>query len=331
MKLGIAGNGMIVKTVLNELKGTGIEATALWCRSEERGRPVADEFGIPSVYTDYDAFLRDDSYDFVYMALANSAHYEYTLKAIRKGRNVILEKPFTSTFKEAEHLVEQAKEYGVILFEAMLSRYSANYEAIRDYLPKIGDIRVIRSTFCQYSSRYDAYCKGDIKHAFDPNLSGGALMDINVYNISFVAGLFGMPTSSSYLANIGHNGIDTSGVVTMDYGDFIAVCTGAKDCSARNGIMIQGTKGWIEVPNRPGFIENVTLHINKDNTDTIIDVAKERPYVREFTLMKDVWEADDRERINAWLDTSLQTMAVLDTSRKQAGVHFPADEKPLIS
>ena len=122
MKLGIVGNGMIVKTVLNELKDTDIEATALWCRSEERGRPVAAEFGIEKVYTDYDAFLKNDSYDFVYIGLANSAHYEYTLQAIRAGRNVILEKPFTSTYEEARQLVEEAKERGVILFEAMLSR-----------------------------------------------------------------------------------------------------------------------------------------------------------------------------------------------------------------
>lgn len=326
MKLGIVGNGMIVKTVLNELKDTDIEATALWCRSEERGRPVAAEFGIEKVYTDYEAFLKDDSYDFVYMGLANSAHYEYTLQAIRAGRNVILEKPFTSTYEEAKQLVEEAKERGVILFEAMLSRYSANYEIIPKYLSKIGEVKLIRSTFCQYSSRYDAYCKGDIKPAFDPLCSGGALMDINVYNISFVIGLFGAPSASVYMANIGHNGIDTSGVVTMDYGSFKAVCTGAKDCSARNGIMIQGTKGWIEVPNRPGFIENVTLHLNQDNTDTVIDVAKERPYIKEFRRMMEVWEADDRKQVDAWLQASLDTMAVLDTSRKQAGVVFPADK-----
>lgn len=150
-------------------------------------------------------------------------------------------------------------------------------------------------------------------------------MDINVYNISFVIGLFGAPKRSEYMANIGHNGIDTSGVVTMDYGSFKAVCTGAKDCSARNGIMIQGTKGWIEVPNRPGFIENVTLHLNQDNTDTIIDVAKERPYIKEFRRMQEIWEADDRKQVDAWLQASLDTMAVLDTSRKQAGVVFPAD------
>ena len=326
MKLGIVGNGMIVKTVLNELKDTDIEATALWCRSEERGRPVAAEFGIEKVYTDYDAFLKNDSYDFVYIGLANSAHYEYTLQAIRAGRNVILEKPFTSTYEEARQLVEEAKERGVILFEAMLSRYSANYEIIPSYLSKIGEIKLIRSTFCQYSSRYDAYCKGDIKPAFDPLCSGGALMDINVYNISFVIGLFGAPLASIYMANIGHNGIDTSGVVTMDYGSFKAVCTGAKDCSARNGIMIQGTKGWIEVPNRPGFIENVTLHLNQNNTDTVIDVAKERPYIKEFRRMVEVWEADDRKQVDTWLQASLDTMAVLDTSRKQAGVVFPADK-----
>lgn len=330
MKLGIVGNGMIVKTVLEELKDTGIESTALWCRSMERGKPVADAYGISAVYTDYDAFLADDSYDTVYMGLANNAHYEYTLRAIRAHKHVIVEKPLTSTYAEARQLVDEAMQKGVFLFEAMLSRYSANYEAIIPALEKIGDVRLIRSTFCQYSSRYDAYCAGDIKPAFDPACSGGALMDINVYNISFVIGLFGAPLNSYYMANIGHNGIDTSGIVTMDYGYMKAVCTGAKDCSARNGIMIQGTKGWIEVPNRPGFIENVTLHINKENSDTIIDVAKERPYVKEFESMQEVLESVDTGTMLNWMNASLQTMLVLENARQDAGIVFPADSQEMI-
>lgn len=326
MKLGIVGNGMIVKTVLHELEKTDIESTALWCRSEERGKPVADAFGIEKIYTDYDAFLKDDSFDTVYIGLTNNAHYEYAKKALLAHKHVIVEKPFTSTYSEARDLYDTAVENKVFLFEAMLTRYSANYEAISLHLDEIGELRLIRSTYCQYSSRYDAYLRKEVKPAFDPKLSGGALMDINVYNISFVTGLFGAPMNSYYMANIGFNGIDTSGVLTMDYGSFKAVCTGAKDCSGKNGIMIQGTKGWIEVPNRPGFIANVTLHKYEDDSDTVIDVAKESPYEVEFARIAEVIEENDIATMYNWLNNSLQTMLVLENARQDAGIIFSADE-----
>lgn len=326
MKLGVAGNGMIVKTVLHELQDTDISTSALWCRNTERGKPVADAFGIERVYTDYDAFLQDDSYDTVYIGLANSVHYEFAMKAIQAHKNVIVEKPFTSTYREARRLYDVAVEKGVYLFEVMLTRYSDNYEAIVPHLDEIGDIRIVRCTFCQYSSRYDAYCAGDVKPAFDPALSGGALMDINVYNISFMTGLFGAPCGSYYMANIGYNGIDTSGILVMDYGSFKAVCTGAKDCSAENGLFIQGTKGWIKIPNRPGFISNVTLHLYSDGSDKCIDVAEEKPYCKEFEKIAETIRKKDIGTMYNWLNASMQTMLVLENARQDAGIIFPADE-----
>lgn len=327
MKLGIVGNGMIVKTVLHELEKTDIESTALWCRSEERGKPVAEAFNIKKVYTDYDAFLKDESFDTVYIGLTNNAHYEYAKKALLAHKHVIVEKPFTSTYSEARDLFRTAVENNVFLFEAMLTRYSANYEAISSHLDEIGELRLVRSTYCQYSSRYDAYLRKEVKPAFDPELSGGALMDINVYNISFVTGLFGAPMNAYYMANIGFNGIDTSGVLTMDYGSFKAVCTGAKDCSGKNGIMIQGTKGWIEVPDRPCFIANVTLHKYEDNSDILIDVAKESPYEVEFERIAEVIEKKDVATMYNWLNNSLQTMLVMENARQDAGIVFSADER----
>lgn len=326
MKLGIVGNGMIVKTVLNELKNTDIQSTALWCRSKERGKPVAETFGIDSVYTDYDSFLSDCSFDTVYIGLTNNAHYAYAKKALLAHKYVIVEKPFTSTYREARDLYDTAIEQNVCLFEAMLTRYSDNYESISRHLDEIGSVRLIRSTYCQYSSRFDAYLRKEVKPAFDPNLSGGALMDINVYNISFVLGLFGTPVNAYYMANIGFNGIDTSGVLAMDYGSFKAACIGAKDCSSKNGILIQGTKGWIEVPNRPGFITGVILHKYDGNEDISIDVSDENPYVTEFRKIEEVIEKKDKATMYSWLNTSLQTMLVLENARQDAGIVFPADE-----
>lgn len=72
-------------------------------------------------------------------------------------------------------------------------------------------------------------------------------MDINVYNLHFVTGMFGKPNEVHYFKNVGYNGIDTSGIIIMQYPDFIATCTGAKDCSSPYAVYVQGDQGTIIV------------------------------------------------------------------------------------
>ena len=112
MKLGIVGSGGIVKDVLIALKPINtIEIQAIWVRphSEAKGQTLAQENNIPQVYTDYEAFLGQADIDTAYIALVNSAHYEYAKKALLAGHNVIVEKPFGSNLREVQELVHLAK------------------------------------------------------------------------------------------------------------------------------------------------------------------------------------------------------------------------------
>ena len=104
MKIGIVGNGGIVQQALHCLQEEKIEMTALWCRNGEKGKPLCDQYQL-KLYTDYEAFLKDDSYDTVYIGLINSLHYEYAMKAVEAKKNVIVEKPFTSRYAEAVDLI----------------------------------------------------------------------------------------------------------------------------------------------------------------------------------------------------------------------------------
>lgn len=325
MKLGIVGNGKIVQQALKSLKDTDIKVEALWCRNEMKGKPLVLEHHIDSFYTDYDSFLKDESFDTVYIGLINSLHYGYMKKAILAHKNVIVEKPFTTNEFEAKELYDLARDYDCYIFEAIMSRYSLNYEEIRKNLEQIGDIKLIQCNFSQYSSRYDAYLKGEVLPAFDPKLSGGALYDINVYNIHFVEGLFGRPKKINYIANIGFNGIDTSGTVTMKYDDYCATCTGAKDSSSKNYMMIQGTKGYIYVDSRPGVIKNVLLHLN-DGTETMIDIHQEDdPMKQEFLRIQEVLDASNKEQMVTWLKDSVEVMDILTKCRKEIELVFQND------
>ena len=325
MKLGIVGNGGIVVAALESIKGTDIEPAALWCRNKDKGMPLCEKYAIKTIYTDYDAFLEDRSFDVVYIGLINSLHYEYTKKALEAGRNVICEKPFTSTYKEAEELVALAKEKGVYLFEAIMSRYSENYANIRKNLDKVGEIRLVQCNYSQYSRRYDAYKQGTILPAFDPNLSGGALYDINVYNIHFTEGLFGKPEEVHYYANKGFNGIDTSGILVMKYPGFMVTCCGAKDSASNNGMMIQGDGGYIHVNSRPGMIRDITLYAN-DGKSQKLDIADDpNPMQTEFVTIAKVIFEENKEQMHAWLEDTLTVMEILQKARNDAGICFLKD------
>ena len=92
MKVGIVGNGMIVPIAIEAMQRGGIAVTALWCRNEAKGKPIVEKYQIQNQYTDYQAFLNDDSFDTVYIGLTNALHYQYAKDAILAGKHVIVEK-----------------------------------------------------------------------------------------------------------------------------------------------------------------------------------------------------------------------------------------------
>lgn len=315
MNICIIGTGKIANEVVGALhkEAPEIGITGVYAHSNKANADkLANEFGIPNVYTDYDRLLKDDNADFLYLGIVNTAHYEYARKALEAGRNVILEKPFTSTYKEAQELVELARSKNLWLFEAVTTLHLPNYRKVQELLPKIEPIRIVQCNYSQYSSRYDRYLKGDVAPAFNPALGGGALNDLNIYNINAVVGLFGLPESANYYANRGFNGVDTSGVLVMQYSGSTAVCTAAKDSSSDSSITIQGEKGTIIVPSAPNEFSKVIFSSNNDHL-----VWQENKYesrlVHEFKDFEHIWETGDRNAMNKYLSTSLEVMKVLES------------------
>ena len=297
MKVGIVGNGMIVPIAIEAMLRAEIEVTALWCRNGSKGKPIVEKYHIQNQYTDYQVFLGDDSFDTVYIGLTNTLHYQYAKDAILAGKHVIVEKPFTVSVTEAKEL----------------SRYSQNYEHLREELSKIGNIKLIQANFSKYSSRYDKFRKGIMTPTFDKACGGGALMDLNVYNIQLVVGLFGMPKKVQYYPNLAENGVDTSGILVMVYPDFQAVCTAAKDSSSDPFVIIQAEDGTIVYPERPGYVRYGERHDRLTNLTEEIDVVvEEDPMKNEFLYMQEIIDTKNTEQMNAWLEKSIATVAVLE-------------------
>lgn len=332
MKLGIVGSGGIVKDVLIALKPINtIEIHAIWVRphSEAKGQALAQKNNISQVYTDYEAFLKQADIDTAYIALVNSAHYEYAKKALLAGHNVIVEKPFGSNLREVQELVQLAKEKNLFLWEAVSLLHMPNFRKLQELLPKLGPIRMVQANYSQYSSRYDKYLEGTVLPAFDPQLSGGALYDINIYNLNLIIGLFGAPNSLVYQARKGFNGIDTSGVVLMSYPEFQALAIGAKDSASPSTCLIQGEKGWLKIETAPNQLEKITCQIRRE--DNIQEYAlNQYPHrlSHEFAAFAAMLANKDFAGRDLYLNISLQVAEAAEKARKQAGINFPADQHP---
>lgn len=328
MRVGIVGTGMIVHHFLEmQREREEIQVTALVSRpeSEEKIKALADTYGIPNVYTDYEHFLAEAPMDFVYIGVVNSLHYPYVKRALQMGRNVINEKPFTSTYGEALELAELAREKGLFLFEAVTLIHFPNYRWIREHVKELGNITMVRCNFSQYSSRYDRYKRGEVLPAFDPELSGGALYDINIYNIHFTAGLFGKPENILYCPRVGFNGIDTSGVAVLSYPGFTAALSGAKDSASPGYAVIQGEKGFIQVNGIPSELKELTVSINGENRTFSLQKDRHR-MVDEMLEFDRIFREDDRDAAERLLEHSLTVMEIAQEARKSGGIHFRADE-----
>ena len=332
MKMAILGTGMIVKEgALPALKEVPeVEVAAIFARPSSKGEAekLSEAYSIPKVYTDYDELLADPEIDFVYVGLINSVHYEYTKKALLAGKNVIVEKPFASAAREVRELRQLALDKGLYVFEAVTLHYLPNFAAIKEALPKLGKIKTVVANYSQYSSRYDKYLKGEVLPAFAPQRSGGALYDINIYNLNLIIGLFGAPVSIDYTANIGFNGIDTSGMVKMQYPDFFALAIGAKDSESPGYATIQGEKGYIKVTDTPNELRSFEMNLRGSGVTSHYELNKySHRMVHEFQEFARIFAAKDYDKVRQGLDVSVAVLETAEEARKQVGIVFPCDEE----
>ena len=323
MKIGTIGTGNIVTWVMTEaVRVAGVTYEAVCSRKEETGRALAERFGVGKVYTKLEDMLADREIDWVYVASPNSLHYAQTKAALESGKHVICEKPFAPTRAQAEKLAALAEDKGLFLFEGITTLFLPHFARIREKLPEIGPVRQVSCTFCQYSSKYDALKAGQTPNVFNPAFAGGALMDINLYNLYFVYGLFGMPDKLTYHTRRHENGIDLGGVAVLEYPGFVAQCTGAKDCKSDNGAHIIGEKGFIRVENPVSMCTRVTV-VTDAGEQVFDEQQSETAWYWEMQGIAGLVAADDRVDCRRRMAQSADVMELLERARRDAGIVFP--------
>lgn len=317
MKIGILGTGMMANLVMETIKKLKFSYVAVLGRreSEDKVKALCRENGLDEYFLNYDELL-DSDVDTIYVALPNHLHYEFARKAMMRGKHVIIEKPVTANAEQFKDLVRTAEGKGVMMFEAMNIHYLPAYQVLKDRLWQAGDPKIVSFNYSQYSSRYDAFKNGRVLPAFDPMKAGGALMDLNVYNIHAIVGLFGRPWEVKYEANM-ERGIDTSGVLTLDYGDFKAVAIAAKDCGAPVRCTIQGTDGCFVIPEPMSRIEGYELIQNDGQTAAYKTEKPENRLYYEFAEFQRIIREKDWEKEKEMLALSGIVSEILEEARRQ--------------
>ena len=326
MKLGILGTGKIVEEMLPMLVKQNVEKVYLFStkRSEEKAKSLVGQYHLDGYFVDFKQLLASDI-DTVYIALPNSLHFAYAKEALLADKHVICEKPMTSTIEETRKLVDIAKKKRLILTEAVTLYAMPAVISLKEHLNEIGKIKIVSLNYSQYSSRYDRFKQGIIAPAFDPSKSGGALYDINVYNIHFAIDLFGKPKDIDYYANIERN-IDTSGILLMDYGDFKLSAIGAKDTAAPLVNTIEGDKGYIVIEAPVSRMTQYVLHLH-NGEEYVYDFDEQKHAMSyEFKRMISMIDEKDYPLAEEMMNNSLTASEVLTEARRKAGIVFYADK-----
>ena len=328
IRLGTIGSGNIVRWVLNNVaKIDGIRLVAVYSRTEEKGNKLARDYGVEKVYTDMDAFLRDQDVNFVYVATPNSLHYEQTKKALLAGKNVICEKPFCTKLEQAREIAALAKERGLILIDAVPPAFMPNLAVLKREIPKLGRVRLVMSNFSQYSSRYDSLMAGGLPNIFNPAYGGGCLMDINFYNIYLNVALFGMPRAVCYHPNLYQNMVDTSGVAVLEYDGFVSQAVGAKDTWGINFFQIEGEQGYIYVRDGSASLTEVRV-VTKAGEEVFNEQTNPDRWYYEVREIVRIVRENDRAELDRRLEVMLNVVDTLERARKSAGIRFPEDLLP---
>ncbi|KJC64089.1 Gfo/Idh/MocA family protein [Agreia bicolorata] len=321
---GILGTGGIAEMFVTDLRATGIQVAAVGSRSQESADAFGARFDIAARHPTYEALVADPDIDAVYVATPHPMHAENALLAIEAGKHVLVEKPFTLNAGEAAEVAEAARRAGVVVLEAMWTRFLPSMVRIREIIAAgtLGDVRTLIAD-------HDQLLPSDPQHRINnPELGGGALLDLGVYPVSFAVDLFGAPTSVTARGDKTATGVDRQVALILEHaGGAISVLHTALDTRGANTATVVGTEGRIEIDSVWYNQASFTVYAGKDGG--VAERYDEKVVSRGMQFQ--AWELErivrDGRRESALLpiDESVAIMAVLDEARRQVGVAYPGE------
>jgi len=244
LRWGVLGTGNIVGKGGPALRSSNGEWIGIAGRNPENGAKAAEKFGVPKSYAGYRELLEDPEIDAVYIALLNHLHKEWAIEAIKAGKHVLLEKPFTMNARDAEEVVNLAKQHGVHVEEAFVWRRMEGHLFAHEAVSsgKIGDPVFFRGHF--------SFQANENSTRLVEEWGGGAMYDLGCYLVSWSRFHFREEPDSADCRMIWKNGtrVDLRFAGSLQFpGGGTAHMTGALDMPYGCGYEIKGTAGSLEV------------------------------------------------------------------------------------
>jgi predicted dehydrogenase len=322
MKVGIIGAGGIAATQAETIRRTPeVEGYAIGSRSLEKAHAFAEKHGISKAYGSYEELLSDPEVDLVYVATPHSEHAAVMKAAILHGKAVLCEKAFTVNAKQAREIADLAREKGVFVTEAIWPRYMPSRKIINDVIAsgRIGRIFALTANLC--------YKIDQVPRLVQPELAGGALLDVGVYGINFALMHFGddieKMESSVKMTDTGVDGMEN---ITIHYRDgrIATVIGGMYGRSDRKGIFY-GERGYIIVEN----INNPQSVSIFDDGDNLLETIPVPPQITgyEYQLLecKRMLEEGRTQSESMPLEDTIRMMEVMDRLRASWGLKYPME------
>ncbi len=323
MKIGFLGTGRILKKVMPTLKRIKeIECYAIASRSMERATAAAEEHDIPIAYGSYEELVQDEAVELVYIVTPHSRHFEDMKLCIAHGKPVLCEKAFTINATQAKEIEKLSREKGVFVAEAMWTRYMPSRQLIQEIIDSgiIGNITTLTANL--------SYVVAHKKRIMEPELAGGALLDLGVYGLNFAYMHFGAEIDrieSSVLFT--ETGVDAMESITLFYKDGrMAVLTHSiYTRSDRQGVF-HGDKGYIVVDNINNPLKISVFDVNDTLIKEIQAPEQISGYEYQFLECMDKIKNHEMESDSSPLRDSVFVMEMADTVRKQWGFVYPQEQ-----
>lgn len=323
VRWGILATGWIADLFVKDLQQHGHTVTAVGSRSQSGADEFAARFGIGTAHGSYEALCADPNVDAIYVATPHPMHHANARLALEHGKHVLIEKAFTVNAREAQDLVDLAASKGLVVLEAMWTRFLPHMVRIREILAS-GALGEIRSVIAEHVQDLP----DDPKHRLNAlELGGGALLDLGIYPISFVFDVLGKPETITAKVRFKDTGADGTVATMFTYPDgAIAMTISASDTAGRNIATIHGTDGRVEIDT---VWYTPTSFRHYKGKDELVEAYKSNVTGRGMQ-----YQAAELERLAAAGETagtilspaeSVAIMACLDEIRAQIGLRYPTE------
>ncbi len=323
LRIGIIGTGKISATFVDAVRRTeGVEAAAVLSRTPARGAEFCRENGLTCpAFSDRAAFFASDI-DAVYIASPNSCHAADVAEAACAGKHILCEKPIAPTHAQYIKMKEASDRAGVVLLEAFRHLHDAAFSVLRENLPRLGRLQGAHFSYCQYSSRYDAFLGGQTPRAFDPAYGNAALLDIGIYPLSLAIALLGEPQTVSAASTFLCGGFEGEGCATLGYGDCEVELEWSKIRDSAAPSFIRGESGSLRL-DRVSRPTGLTLIRPDGQEESLAYTAPENNMVFELAAFREM--VAGRADTRPFAEISEATVRALDRLRASAGIILPVE------